>query len=364
MAGFWRNIGTATLLFGLLGGCGPAAGNPQAGAATPPPPAATTPTPGKPLDLLLVRDPVNSGDLWRSSRDGAEGELLLSGLTDAPCVSSGAIVATLGLNGPSQLVSYALPGGPPATIISDTSATLRQPTCHPKSDALIYLRQPLELAEDEPPPPSLWRTSLGGAAPVPANPAGDIPGLNARWSPDGARLLFELAEQPRLVMIDQAQAVAELSFTGTYAWSPDGARVVISKREDGADSRFRQLILLEAATGAQTVLLDDPAADVYFPAWSSDGTQIAFIRRPLGQGAGELWSVALADPAAPRQLTDDPAYDNFDPQWSPDSAELVWSRVTVDQPRYSIWRRPLAGSAPPALVAENALWPRWAPSAK
>lgn len=350
MAGLWRRIGTATLLFGLLDGCAPA--------AEPPPPAAP-PTPAQPLELLLVRDPINSGDLWRSSRDGAQGELLLSGLTDAPCLSGQAIIATLGLNGPSRLVSYPLPGGPAATIISDTAATLRQPTCHPAGSELIYLRQPLELENDEPPPPSLWRTTLDGAAPVPANPAGETPSLNARWSPDGFRLLFELAEQPRLVMIDNVQAVSELGFTGTYAWSPDGARVVISKREEGSDGRFRQLILLEAATGEQTILLDDPGADVYFPAWSPDGGQIAFVRRPLGQAAGQLWAVAPADPAAPRQLTDDPAYDNFDPQWSPDGAELVWSRVTLDQPRYSVWRRPLAGAAPPSLVAENALWPRW-----
>lgn len=59
-------------------------------------------------------------------------------------------------------------------------------------------------------------------------------------------------------------------------------------------------------------LTDDPAQDV-LPAWSPDGTEIAFLS--TRDGNEEIY-VMNADGTGVRRLTDDPA-DDVDPAWSP-----------------------------------------------
>jgi Tol biopolymer transport system component len=114
----------------------------------------------------------------------------------------------------------------------------------------------------------------------------------------------------------------------------------------------------EVASGQTTTLFEDSQADIYFPRWSPDGRQIAFIRRPLGAEHGEIWVLPINQPSAGRQISSDPSYDNFDPQWSADSQALLWSRVLPASNRFSVWYQRLDASAP-TLVADDALWPRW-----
>jgi Tol biopolymer transport system component len=58
------------------------------------------------------------------------------------------------------------------------------------------------------------------------------------------------------------------------------------------------------------------------PAWSPDGTQLAFAANVTGNW--ELYTLDLTDPAAtPRQLTDDDARA-MNPAWSPDGTQLAY----------------------------------------
>ncbi|MDE2882183.1 MAG: CehA/McbA family metallohydrolase [Acidobacteriota bacterium] len=87
-----------------------------------------------------------------------------------------------------------------------------------------------------------------------------------------------------------------------------------------------------------------------YPAWSPDGTEIAFALD------GRLWVMPSAGGEA-RQLTggpEDPAatYD-FEPDWSPDGRSVVFSRDTDGN--LDIWRVDRAGGAPERLTSHPAM---------
>ncbi len=69
------------------------------------------------------------------------------------------------------------------------------------------------------------------------------------------------------------------------------------------------------ADGSNPVnLTNDPAED-YGPAWSSDGTTIAFTRF-IQTGHSEIW-VMGADGSNPVNLTNDATVFDLGPVWSP-----------------------------------------------
>ena len=60
--------------------------------------------------------------------------------------------------------------------------------------------------------------------------------------------------------------------------------------------------------------------EIYNPAWSPDGKQIAFSA--LKGGVLDLF-IYTPRASALQQLTNDPFAD-LDPEWSPDGSEIVW----------------------------------------
>jgi hypothetical protein len=332
----------SVLLLALLLGCG------ANGPSTATPPASAG-------QFTLVLRPSERGDLAVRTLNGGPGRLIASGVNNPACSAGGDLFYTAVTSGSNQLVRFDLAAGAARVLVDEPAFRLNQAECVAGGDQLLYGRTPAELVDDEPAPPTIWRTDLAGAAPAPFHPD---PALNQRWSPDGRAVAFELADSPNLMLLDPAGTLRRLDYTGTFDWSPDSKHIVVSQLAAGAGGRFPRLVLYEVASGKTTTLFEDAQADVYFPRWSPDGRQIAAVRRPLGAAHGEIWALPLADPAAGRQISADPTYDNFDPQWSADSQALLWSRVLPDSNRFSVWYQRL-DSTTPTLVADDALWPRW-----
>ena len=69
------------------------------------------------------------------------------------------------------------------------------------------------------------------------------------------------------------------------AWSPDGSQIAFVSARSGN----WELYLVEIATGAERRLTDDAAADVA-PAWSPDGRRLAFLSNRDG-----AWAVHILD---------------------------------------------------------------------
>ena len=77
---------------------------------------------------------------------------------------------------------------------------------------------------------------------------------------------------------------------------------------------------MDADGSNPTRLTDNPASDIV-PAWSPDGTKIAFASRR--DGNPEVY-VMDADGSNPTRLTDNPTFDGV-PAWSPDGTKIAFA---------------------------------------
>lgn len=153
---------------------------------------------------------------------------------------------------------------------------------------------------------------------------------------------------------------------GSIAWSPDGTRIAFTaNREDEANASFRsQLYVIDvASTGDQgdddgAVAISAGSEMAAGPAWSPDGSLIAFIGRRDGARAGANNEVYLATPdgKALRGLTDEfdrsPMTSSFSDTWSPrEHTPLIWQPdgagvlfTASDRGRVGIYRASVDGS--------------------
>ncbi len=132
-----------------------------------------------------------------------------------------------------------------------------------------------------------------------------------------------LASRPLAPPIEPRPITSEIGVFWSPRLSPDARRLVYVRRtEDSAD-----LILRTVADGRETPLRASPANE-YSPAWSPDGSAVAFLREGPADGAGLL----VIDVASGLERTI--AHVNAPPfgfahltpphvDWSPDGAYLV-----------------------------------------
>ena len=111
----------------------------------------------------------------------------------------------------------------------------------------------------------------------------------------------------------------QLAAGGNPAWSPDGTMLAFSRGD--ATTGTAHIFLMNADGTGVTQLTSTSLGDSQ-PAWSPDGTRIAFTRN-----SGEIW-VMNADGTNPVQLT---ATDRFShsPAWSPDGTTIAFVRQSV-----------------------------------
>jgi Ca2+-binding RTX toxin-like protein len=123
---------------------------------------------------------------------------------------------------------------------------------------------------------------------------------------------------------------------GHPAWSPDGTTIAFdsSRSPDGPRFDHRELFVMNAdGSGVVrlTASLSDASND---PAWSPDGARIAFVRYQVGVGDEHIW-IMNSDGSGLVQLTSSTEPDG-DPEWSPDGTQIVYVRAghagNFDQP--------------------------------
>ncbi len=117
------------------------------------------------------------------------------------------------------------------------------------------------------------------------------------------------------------------------SFSPDGAALIaarIDEREENSE------IVTVAIDGGRSSLIIGEGTE---PAYSPDGSKIAFVRqtrRPgLGRGSapgGDLY-IAAADGSAIRRLTFNPARREASPSWDPSGQRLAYAQFPAKQSR-------------------------------
>jgi Tol biopolymer transport system component len=125
------------------------------------------------------------------------------------------------------------------------------------------------------------------------------------------------------------------------AWSPDGTQIAFPS-DRGGDI---EIFVMNADGTDVRQLTDDPGGDL-FAAWSPDGTQIAFASDR--DGDFEIF-VMHADGTDVRQLTDHPS-DDIAPAWSPDGTKIAYAARGLGGVNYEIHVMNPDGTAPTTLT--------------
>jgi len=138
------------------------------------------------------------------------------------------------------------------------------------------------------------------------------------------------------------------------AWSPDGTRLAYTTESDG----FKKLFVKEIASGTETRVTSGPNDDIQ-PAWSADGKQLAFVRASQAGGqlepgdvlsgeysGGDIWTLDLASGEA-RQLVE----NAYNPSFSPDGLRLAFDASWAGPRR--IWTSDANGTNPKQMTTDQ-----------
>lgn len=257
----------------------------------------------------------------------------------------------------------------------------------------------------------IWMASWDGSQEIQLTSSPDNES-QPKWSPDNKYLSFVSARQGakdgQLWLMNRAggEAVKVTDIKGgisDYAWSPDSKRLVFVVNEpDPRDPRdddknadkkkspppividryhFKEdvegylrnerthLYLFDLGTKKADVLTPGTLFDESAPAWSPDGTEIAFVSK---RGTGDLdrnentdvWVIDAKPGAAARQVTTSPNPDQGPLSWSPDGKSIAY--VVGDELKYSAYNQPrlaviAATGGQPRILAPSLDRPVYAP---
>lgn len=184
-----------------------------------------------------------------------------------------------------------------------------------------------------------------GATPVrlTTDPAADT---NPAFSPDGRLIAFVRGSSRVLVVPADGGAEREIGRVGDprITFTPDGRAVVGGAIPAGPDGRG---LITVAVDGSGTGMLTVPPAGTtdISPAFSPDGTRLAFQRSPTTSVA-DLWVADARGEHATRITFDDRAIGGS--TWTQDGRALVFSSSRLGAGR--LWRVPSAGGEPTPLT--------------
>ena len=174
------------------------------------------------------------------------------------------------------------------------------------------------------------------------------------WSPDGRQVAF-------LRYSDEGVAVYVIpAFGGTehrlYSaprgfyfrsldWSPDGKILAFTESQDRTHTWIALLSLSDSTTRRLTSPSDQELD--YGPAFSPDGSTVAFVRGIVAGVVADLYVVSAAG-GAPKRLTHDNTWLWPPPTWTPDGRDIVFSSMRGGLA--SLWRIAASGGTPRPVV--------------
>ena len=115
------------------------------------------------------------------------------------------------------------------------------------------------------------------------------------------------------------------------AWSPDGTKIAFIEGWNGVN--YLKVIDLGTDGTGRTVTTITPTYSYQFsPAWSPGGTQIALVRQVPGQVMSIQFDIIVVnvDGSGDTNITNSD-FDEMDPAWSPDGDKIAFAGVRFEQ---------------------------------
>ena len=205
--------------------------------------------------------------------------------------------------------------------------------------------------------------------------------LYAAWSPDGTKIAFARSFHPYPnyydvdIFVMKADGSNETKIQDSadvtgLSWSPDGQEIAFGASKPNEQGGTEIQTMRADGSGTPRRLTSEPvwqSSDA--PDWSPDGKWIAFqsdrdtTRDSIGD-AGDIYVMQVGDTHQWRQLTDGSAADNS-PAWSPDGTEIAFIRT--EGAATAIYKVNMDGSKETPLTAggpQSLAGPTWSPDGK
>ncbi len=147
---------------------------------------------------------------------------------------------------------------------------------------------------------------------------------NPAFSPDGARLAYSSGDD--IVVADQYGNGATLvlstgQYVGEIDWSPDATRLVTAL-SNCAEFDCETDIYVLGVDGSGLTPVTSTIFSELNPAWSADGSRIAFDATVAGET--DVYTIA-PDGTGLANLTEDVASPANEPDWSPDATRIAYA---------------------------------------
>jgi len=169
--------------------------------------------------------------------------------------------------------------------------------------------------------PHVWKMDLDGGNAVQLT-QGTGEGLQD-VSPDGERILYNLNENPRKILIRSVSGGEPIEIAadgGDARFSPDGTLVLFAGFRESGD-QIRSVLMIARAGGGEPLATFVPSARTFFARWSPDSKGLDFLEERDGIRTLMRWRIAGGEPTA---LLTPPEGRMGTFEWSGDGKRLLF----------------------------------------